>query len=222
MSLELIKEVFGDEIESAEEELQQPTQKTRVMKIETPLFDIHFKDFEYEDYVVSGDKGPHAETLLNLCDRFLQLFASAILRLKEIVCGQEAVVDGTAPQVVDLFTPEGKLKEEYASKLLPANIKEAETQYVRAIAYKRTANRLVDSWILVLPDSKNEPQLAWNSETNKSMRGFTEAAIQEAIKFRLRTSPSFKTMKRTVETRRTAKRNVDSLEINNIHDCLGF
>jgi len=221
MSFDSIFEDFSaEEINNAEEAKVETITKPTMLS--TPLFDIHFKKFELGETAVDGGSGLHLQAMLSFADKFIQLFALNVINCKATVCGKELVADDMAPQISAMFNEQGELKGEYRAKLSDSSIRTAENEYARAVAYWQTAQQLVEAWPVLLPNARQEPQLAWKTDERKSITGCSQEALREAARYRMDTSPTLKKIKAVVAQRRKAvdSSNVDN--INAISHALGF
>ena len=214
MSLNVISEMFTDEINDADDAIINVNPKRN--SIETPLFDITFKKSKLGDIEIDGSKGLVALDLFNFCDRLVVRVATDAVKTRILVCGEKAIADDTAPLFQDLFD-NGKLKEEYAKKLSDAQILLAETLFASITTYIISINEIAKAREEMFPLAKSQLQYAYNSTTRKGIFN-----LKEAIAYRISTSPTLLKLKDDAKKRKENQQDMASISQSNISKVLGF
>ena len=210
-------EAFADDVQNAKEAV---IEVNNVREICTPLFTITFKNHTVNDIEIDPTKGLIASNIFNMCDKFIIQIASNAITGRQMICGDEAVANDTAPNFMSFFTDAGTLKEEFSTKLTESQIMKIEMLFAETNALLMTVRELISHHRKMFPTSKYGPQLAYNINADSVNKGIYD--LKEAIQYRIKTSSKLRDIKRSVENRLKSTQVVDALKYASIHEVLNF
>lgn len=217
MSFADMLEAFADDVQTAKEAV---IEVQNVREITTPLFTITFKNHTINDIEIDPTKGLIASNIFNMCDKFIIQIASNAITGRQLICGDEAVANDTAPNFMSFFTENGQLKNEFSTKLTESQIMKVEILYAETNALLSTVRDLIDNHRKMFPTSKYGPQLAYNINAEGANKGIYN--LKDAIQYRIQTSSKLRDIKRSVENRLKSTQVVDALKYASIHEVLNF
>jgi hypothetical protein len=206
--------MFENEIETAKDIV---VDITPVTVVETPLFNIHFKNYEFCESKLDPTKGFTALNVFSICDKLIIQIASDAITGRTIVFGEDAVANNTTPNFLTVFNEKGNLLEEWRVTLKDSDAKRVEQLYTAIKAHHETVQALIVAHSKMFPLSRTGLQLAWDSETTSGIY-----KLPEALAYRIRTNSKLRDIKKKVEARKHQRETIDALQYAKFSDVLGF
>ena len=217
MSINALEEMYSDEVKTAEPETDNITSIERNMVVSTPMFDITFKKFKFQDNEINSSRGLMALDLFNFVDKLVVQIARENVELRRMVFGEEALADDVAPTIKEMFNSTGTLKEEYKTSLTEAQIQRAETTYALLVGYLETIRALANARTEFFSGARSSIQYAYNAEARKGI-----SDLKEAIEYRIKTNPQLRELKKRVSKRREGGKEIEALHYGSVSDILNF
>jgi hypothetical protein len=217
MTFNALEDLYAEEAEVATETATDEfTSITRNMTIETPLFDITFKKFRFKDNEFDPSRSIVSLDMFGFADKLVVQIASESIKLRELICGDEAMADENAPMMHELFA-DGKVKPEYVGILTESQITKAELAHAQILGMIQTITALTAARDEFFPHSTRPLQYAWNSVKRE---GITD--IKAAIAYRVSSSPKMAKIKLRVANRRAGGKEISALGYGSAAAILGI
>jgi hypothetical protein len=209
MTIDLLSYLEAD-LDTESETVEDTTVKTMPEPIgaviDTPMFRIELKVAEYGDLEVDASKGLFAMDVFNsLADKLVVRLASDTVTIRATICGDEAVADGSAPKVSQLFTA-GKVKEEYRGTLSEAQVDFVEGRFAAAMLMLASAAVLSDKRAELFPRARQGLQFAYDAKERKGI-----FVLKDAVNYRIENGATLTAIKQRVAQSKTASAEVAAL-----------
>lgn len=217
MEFNAIEDLYADDVETANEEATDSFASIeRNMTIETPLFNVTFKKFRYKDNEFDPSRSLIAQDVFGFVDKIVVQIASESIKLRQLICGDEALADDKAPMVHELFA-DGTVKPEFVGNMTQAQIIKAELAHTQIMAMIQTLMAMSQARDEFFPQSSKPLQFAWNASERKGIED-----MKAAIAYRVSSSPKLAQIKLRVSKRRAGGKEASALEYGSAAAILGI
>ena len=212
-----LEDLYGADVEDAAEDNNEVIDISRPMTIDTALFTITFKKFSHNGNQFNPARSMVASDVFGFVDKLVVQIAMESIKIRQLVCGDEALADDLAPMIQDLFQPTGQLKAQYVGTLTDIQLAKLEGQYCQIVGMVTAVTEMAAQRAEFFPSSRKEIQYAWD---NTKREGIYD--LKQAISYRINTGLTLQNIKKRVAARRSGKKDVLALRTGSAAAILGF